>query len=110
MLSGGDISSLAILTPYNGQVRELQSHQKKLLAAAGRDVSIDISSVDAYQVQSCHLMSLHTEQLMTGQSWTGAHQILDPWPAPSLLEAWTKARLVRRFAAYKCSRSCCPLG
>lgn len=50
MLSGGDIASLAILTPYNGQVRELQLQQKQLMAAAGPDVSIDISSVDAYQV------------------------------------------------------------
>lgn len=50
ILSGQDISSLAILTPYNGQVQELQSQQKLLSGYAGKDVSIDISSVDAYQV------------------------------------------------------------
>ena len=49
MLSGQDIASIAILTPYNGQVRELQSMQKALTNIAKSDVSIDISSVDAYQ-------------------------------------------------------------
>ena len=49
MLSGQDISSIAILTPYNGQVRELQSMQKMLSNIATSAVSIDISSVDAYQ-------------------------------------------------------------
>ena len=63
MLSGDDISSLAILTPYNGQVRELQAQSQSLRSFAALDVSIDISSVDAYQVSPlplplpCHALT-----------------------------------------------------
>ena len=50
LLSGDDIQSAAILTPYNGQVRELQRRfygNKNLAAYEGM---VDISSVDVYQV------------------------------------------------------------
>ena len=51
LLSGGDVQSAAILTPYNGQVRELQRRfysEKRLAPYKGM---VDISSVDGYQVQ-----------------------------------------------------------
>lgn len=52
LLRGGDVQSAAILTPYNGQVRELQRcfHRNKELAPY--EGMVDISSVDGYQVQS----------------------------------------------------------
>lgn len=50
LLKGGDVKSAAILSPYNGQVRELQrcfNQTKELAPYAGM---VDISSVDGYQV------------------------------------------------------------
>lgn len=52
LLRGGDVQSAAILTPYNGQVRELQRCFQRNKELAPYEGMVDISSVDGYQVQS----------------------------------------------------------
>jgi len=49
-LSGGDLQSAALLTPYNGQVRELQRRFSGSRQLAAYEGMVDISSVDGYQV------------------------------------------------------------
>ena len=50
LLSGGDLQSAALLTPYNGQVRELQRRFSGSRQLAAFEGLVDISSVDGYQV------------------------------------------------------------
>ncbi len=50
LLSGGDLQSAALLTPYNGQVRELQRRFSGSRQLAAYEGMVDISSVDGYQV------------------------------------------------------------
>lgn len=52
LLRGGDVQSAAILTPYNGQVRELQRCFQRNKELAPYEGMVDISSVDGYQVLS----------------------------------------------------------
>ena len=57
LLRGGDVQSAAILTPYNGQVRELQRCFQRNKKLAPYEGMVDISSVDGYQVQSPNIYS-----------------------------------------------------
>ncbi len=50
LLCGGDVQSAALLTPYNGQVRELQRRFFGNKGLAAYEGMVDISSVDGYQV------------------------------------------------------------
>ncbi|KAL3136519.1 hypothetical protein ABBQ38_005768 [Trebouxia sp. C0009 RCD-2024] len=60
LLKGGDVKSAAILSPYNGQVRELQrcfNQTKELAPYAGM---VDISSVDGYQGREADVIVMST--------------------------------------------------
>lgn len=60
LLKGGDVESAAILSPYNGQVRELQrcfNQTKELAPYAGM---VDISSVDGYQGREADVIVMST--------------------------------------------------
>ena len=50
LLSGDDVKSAALLTPYNGQVRELQRRFSGNSQLAAWENMVDVSSVDGYQV------------------------------------------------------------
>jgi len=49
LLAGGDVASVAVLTPYRGQVRALEHLLRTALAPHFRGLDITVSSVDGYQ-------------------------------------------------------------
>ena len=53
VIAGGDVKDIALLTPYNGQLRELKrrfSNHPQLATLKG---AVQISSIDGFQV-GCH--------------------------------------------------------
>ncbi|DBB05155.1 TPA: hypothetical protein ACH3X3_010403 [Trebouxia sp. C0006] len=60
LLSGGDVQSAALLTPYNGQVRELQRRFSGSRQLAAFEGMVDISSVDGYQGREADVIVMST--------------------------------------------------
>ena len=54
LLAGGDVQSAALLTPYNGQVRQLRTEldSRNFLFGGNPSLEIVVSSVDGFQVRA----------------------------------------------------------
>ena len=54
LLAGGDVQSAALLTPYNGQVRQLRTEldSRNFLFRGNRSLELVVSTIDGFQVTS----------------------------------------------------------
>ena len=54
LLAGGDVQSAALLTPYNGQVRQLRTEldSRNFLFRDNPSLELVVSSIDGFQVKA----------------------------------------------------------
>ena len=54
LLAGGDVQSAALLTPYNGQVRQLRTEldSRNFLFRDNPSLDLVVSSIDGFQVKA----------------------------------------------------------
>ena len=65
LLAGGDVQSAALLTPYNGQVRQLRTEldSRNFLFRGNSSLELVVSTIDGFQVTSW------AEVLLFSGSW-----------------------------------------